>query len=484
MNKSSKSFFNSLNFKSWLYFVLFALSIILMLLFFQIIMLEPFYKDTLKRDILTLNENIYEISFRSGDDNETKTTKLYELTSKNNACIVIYNTETTNATAYDVLGENGCAIYQQGTVNPKIIEEIASEESHSYFSEGRLLEFSNQEVMIAAEKYIVNDTEYYIISNFALQDMNNVVRTTISQSMVISLIILSLSLVISYIFSRILSRPIVDIKNEAVKLAQGNYDVKPVKEGINEVDDLSETLVLAASELSKIEETRKELIANVSHDLKTPLTMIKAYAEMIKDISGSNKEKRLEHLDVIISETDRLNVLVSDMLNLSKLQAGVDHLEMAPFDLSSSINETVARFTAISHEESIIFEVNCEPELIANGDINKINEVVYNFITNAIKHIGDDKKVIVNCYSVSRNIARVEVIDHGPGIPDDVLPHIWDRYYKNDRLYQRAQSGSGLGLAINKAILEDHKSDYGVETEVGEGSKFFFELERVLVDDL
>lgn len=464
--------------------MLFALSIILLLLFFQLILLEPFYKNTLKRDIQNLNQSIYEINFLSSDDNDVKTQKINELTTEYNACILIYDTESTNASAYDVLGENGCAIYIQGNVNPTIIEDIANTEGHSYFLDGRILDYSNQEVMIAAEKYIVNETEYYVISNFALQDMNSVIRTTISQSIIISLIILFLSLIISYIFSRALTKPIVDINNEAIKLAQGNYDVKQIKDGINEVDDLSETLVLAASELSNIDETRKELIANVSHDLKTPLTMIKAYAEMIKDISGSNKSKRNEHLDVIISETDKLNRLVSDMLDLSKLQAGVNNIVMAPFDLSKAINDTVEKFNTISNEEGISFEVSCEAELVVNGDENKIDEVIYNYITNAIKHIGKDKKIIVRAYSINKNTVRVEVEDHGPGISNEALPYIWDRYYKNDKLYQRAQSGSGLGLAINKAILEDHNSNYGVETEIDKGSLFYFELEKIILDDL
>lgn len=484
MSRTKQSFFNSLGFKVWLYFMLFALSIILLLLFFQIVLFEPFYKGNLKRDINALNESIYNILFVQELSNEERTAQLYGLTSQNNACIVIYNTETTNSTAYDVLGENGCAIYIQEKVNPAIIEEISETEGNTYYSEGQLLDFSNQEVMIAARKHIVNDVEYYIISNFALQNMNNVIRTAASQSLIIALIILALSLIISIIFSRILTAPIVTMTNEAVKLSKGDYDVHFHKGEFNELDDLSETMNLAATELSKIDETRKELIANVSHDLKTPLTMIKAYAEMIKDISGSNKQKRNEHLDVIINETDNLNRLVSDMLDLSKLQAGVSTVIVQPFDISQAINDTVEKFNTISKEEGITIEVNCEPELIALGDQDRINEVIYNFTTNAIKHVGSDKKVILNGYMTDNNTIRVEVIDHGPGIDDKTLPYIWDRYYKNDRKYQRAQSGSGLGLAINKAILEDHHSQYGVETEVGKGSKFYFELQAIPVSEL
>lgn len=275
----------------------------------------------------------------------------------------------------------------------------------------------------------------------------------------------------------------MQIQQEAVKLSEGNYnDVHFEKSDFNEVDELSETLDMAAKELSKVDETRKELFANVSHDLKTPLTMIKAYAEMIRDISGSKKAKRNEHLDVIINETDNLNKLVSDMLDLSKLQDGVASFNFGPFDLSTNILESVNKFNTMVQKEGINIQIDCEPELVAYGDESKINEVLYNFISNALKHCGDDKLIIIRAFLVNKTTIRVEIEDHGPGIDENMLPYIWDRYYKNDKKYTRAQSGSGLGLAINKAILEDHKSKYGVNTEVGKGSTFYFELSSAIID--
>ena len=203
---------------------------------------------------------------------------------------------------------------------------------------------------------------------------------------------------------------------------------------------------------------------------------------MIRDISGSNKAKRNEHLDVIINETDVLNKLVSDMLDLSKLQDGVASFNFAPFDLSSNINDAVAKFNTMVQKEGISIQIDCEPELLAYGDESKINEVLYNFISNAIKHVGEDKLIQIRAFLVDMHTIRIEVEDHGPGIDEAMLPYIWDRYYKNDKKYTRAQSGSGLGLAINKAILEDHKSKYGVNTEVGKGSTFYFELPTAISD--
>ncbi|MBR0474025.1 MAG: HAMP domain-containing histidine kinase [Erysipelotrichaceae bacterium] len=482
MNKTRKSFFNSISFKSWLYFMLFALSIVLILLISQIIMFEPFYRNTLKKNIISLNQQIYNITFSEMEE-EAKSSALFNLTADNNACILIYNRDNSTASAYDVLGEYGCAIYSEGNVNPVVIESMDAAEDDTFYIDGRLLELSDREVMVYGQKYNVNDTNYYIISNIALQSMDLIIKTTQNQFLIIVAVVLFLAILISIVFSRLLAKPIMQIQQEAVKLSEGNYnDVHFEKSDFNEVDELSETLDMAAKELSKVDETRKELFANVSHDLKTPLTMIKAYAEMIRDISGSKKAKRNEHLDVIINETDNLNKLVSDMLDLSKLQDGVASFNFGPFDLSTNILESVNKFNTMVQKEGINIQIDCEPELVAYGDESKINEVLYNFISNALKHCGDDKLIIIRAFLVNKTTIRVEIEDHGPGIDENMLPYIWDRYYKNDKKYTRAQSGSGLGLAINKAILEDHKSKYGVNTEVGKGSTFYFELSSAIID--
>jgi len=477
----AKSPVNSLGFKTWLYFMLFALSILLLLLFFQVILLEPFYKNTLKSDIKSLNKNIYNVTI-SNLDEETKVNEYNHLTNQHNACVLIYNSETTESKTYDVLGDNGCALYSQGNVNQSIINELDRSQEKDIYIQERMIDFSSLEVMIYGEKYVINNEVYFILSNIALQSMNEVIKTTQNQFVIITAIVLVLSVLISFIFSRIISNPIINIKKEAVKLSQGNYDVHYINSDINEVDELSETLVTAAGELSNIDEIRKELLANVSHDLKTPLTMIKAYAEMIRDISGGNKAKRNEHLEVIINETDTLNTLVSDMLDMSKLQSGVGKINIESFDLTDAVKSTSMRFDSLAKKEKVEIVLDCEPELVALGDKDRINEVIYNFISNAMKHYGEDRKIIVKAYLLNNKTIRVEVTDHGPGIDEDILPYIWDRYFKSDKKYKRAESGSGLGLAISKAILEQHGANYGVDTEKGAGSTFYFELPNASAD--
>ncbi|MBO4217910.1 MAG: HAMP domain-containing histidine kinase [Erysipelotrichaceae bacterium] len=473
--------FNSLRFKSWSYFVLFALSILLLLQFFQLIFIEPFYKRTLRNELRKLNSSITSIYFTTDEETDVNG-QINSLIGEKNACILIYNRDTGKSVGYDALGEGECAIYQGSAVNHDIIDQLDQSEEESIFLEGQLVELANRDVMVYGTKYANEEQNYLIFSNFPLETTNYLTETMQSQFLILSLLVLTLSLLISLLFSRIISEPIVSITNEARKLTYGDFDLHFENSEITEVDQLAQTLDLAASEIEKVEDLRKELMSNVSHDIKTPLTMIKAYAEMIKDISGDNREKRNEHLDVIINETDSLSRLVNDMLDLSRLQADAVSMKIEPFDLSTEIIEAARRFQSLADKEGVTIELDCDPELIALGDNQRINEVLYNFISNALKHYGDDRKIIISGKFVDKSTIRVEIIDHGPGIEEENLPYIWDRYFKIDRQYRRSQAGTGLGLAINKAILEDHKSNYGVISTPGEGSTFYFELQAYEVN--
>jgi signal transduction histidine kinase len=475
------SLFNSLRFKSWSYFVLFALSILLLLQFFQLIFIEPFYKRTLRNEIRKLNSAITDIYFTEDEEVDING-QINSLIAEKNACILIYNRDNGKSVGYDALGEGDCAIYHESVVNHDIIDQLDESEQDSLFLEGQLVELSNRDVMVYGTKYTNEEQNYLIFANFPLQATNYLTETMQSQFLILSLMVLGLSLLISLLFSRIISEPIVSITNEARKLTYGDFDLHFESSDINEVDQLAQTIDLAASEIEKVEDLRKELMSNVTHDIKTPLTMIKAYAEMIKDISGDNKEKRNEHLDVIINETDSLSKLVNDMLDLSRLQADAVSMKIEPFDLSTEISKSAQRFQSLADKEGVTIELDCDPELIAMGDHSRINEVLYNFISNALKHYGDDHKIIISGKFVDKSTIRVEITDHGTGIEEENLPYIWDRYFKIDRQYRRSQAGTGLGLAINKAILEDHKSNYGVISAPGKGSTFYFELKAYEVN--
>ena len=273
-----------------------------------------------------------------------------------------------------------------------------------------------------------------------------------------------LSLIISYFISKKISKPIVKINKTAKEMSKGNYNIKfEIDDNIEELNELVKTLNETNEELSKTDSIRRELLANVSHDLKTPLTMIKAYSEMIRDLSYEDKEKTMNHLNTIIDETDRLNLLVNDILDLSKIQSNTEELHKEEFDLNKLIKSIINRFDYLKENNVCKINYKENKNIIINADKKKIEQVIYNLISNASNYVGKDKKIIINLIDLG-NKYRVEVIDHGKGISENDLKLIWDKYYKIDKTHNRNNIGTGLGLSIVKNILELHNFNYGVDS--------------------
>lgn len=285
--------------------------------------------------------------------------------------------------------------------------------------------------------------------------------------------IIILSFIVSFFISDKVADPIVKISKSADKLITGEFNVGFSEHEFSEISLLKNNLNMASYEISRTETLRKDLLANVSHDLRTPLTMIKAYAEMIRDLSGDNKEKREKHLQVIIDETDRLNLLVSDILNLSKLQSGVIELDRQIIDFSSHIREIANRFSMLDETK---IELEIEDKVYISADSKQLGQAVYNLLINAINYSGVDT-VTIRLYLIKGGRVRFEVADSGVGIASDQLPYIWERYYKANRSenYKRAGKGTGLGLSIVRSVFECHGFNYGVDSEEGKGTTFWFE---------
>lgn len=297
------------------------------------------------------------------------------------------------------------------------------------------------------------------------------------QLMYVTAISLIFAFIISFYLSHRISRPIKNITNSARELSKGNYRVKFQGGHYSEIIALADTLTYTSLELEKTYLLQKDLIANVSHDLRTPLTMVKSYAEMIRDLSGDNPLKRNAHIKVIIDEADRLNLLVDDMLTLSKMQSGVVSIEKSNFDLVEAVQGLIDSYALFVENEGYQLIFDSPSSIIINADKAKILQVFSNLLNNAVKYCGDDKQVIITLTENTDHI-HCQVLDHGMGIPEDEVDNIWNRYYKASTNHVRSTTGSGLGLSIVKEILNQHASKYGVESHVGEGSLFWFELKK------
>src|SRR5690554_4045696 len=256
----------------------------------------------------------------------------------------------------------------------------------------------------------------------------------------------------------------------------GNYDVDFEKGYYREIDNLADTLNQTTRELQRTRELRQDLMANMTHDLKTPLTLIKSYGEMIRDISGDDKIKRDYHLGIIIDETDRLTNFVDDMLDLSKVQSGLKSLDMKEFDIYKCVEKVLKRFNYFVEKENFEIRLNKKGDTMVIGDEPKVEQALYNIIINAINYSLEEKIVRINVEEIEDKWVSVSVIDKGEGIPEEELNLIWDRYYRGGKDHTRGKAGSGIGLAIVKTIVNAHGGRCFVESSIGKGSKFILQL--------
>lgn len=318
-----------------------------------------------------------------------------------------------------------------------------------------------------------DNAQYMLLLSSSLVPLQATVRIIQHQLFWLSLIMFLSALLLTLVISHKITHPIIRMNAAAKQLAAGNYNADfEGEKGFREVQELAASLNFAAQELSRTDQLQKELIANISHDLRTPLTLIRGYGETMRDIPGENTP---ENIQVIIDETEHLSELVSDLLDLSRIQSGVRCPMMEFFDLTAVIREVMTRYEAFTKAQGYVIHLSADCDVPVFADRGMILQVIYNLINNAINYTGDDLSVTV-CQIVKGGTVRIEVRDTGAGIPADEIPLIWDRYYKVDKVHRIARIGTGLGLSIAKGILEVHNAAYGVDSEVGKGSCFWFEL--------
>lgn len=373
---------------------------------------------------------------------------------------------------------NEPTINETGDVNPGADGNIDDDELLQPLPEvskdGFMQNFGQDRVesVIYVDIIEVDGEELLLLVNTQLTPVDATVHTLRAELSWITVIMILLSLGIALLISKQVSKSLIRINESAKEMARGNFEVRFEGKDYREVAELSDTLNQTAVELDKNEHLRRELIANVSHDLRTPLTMIIAYAEVMRDLPGENTP---ENVQVVIDEAERLTNLVNDMLDISKLQAGVLEKKVSVYNLTESIESVFERYNKLKEQDGYTITFLYDRKVTVEADEYKLFQVIYNLVNNAINYAGEDKTVTI-IQTVHDGKVRIEVKDNGAGIAADALPYVWDRYYKVDKEHKRAVMGTGLGLSIVKSILELHEAEYGVESVEGHGSTFWFKL--------
>lgn len=469
-----------------IYLLTFVFAMISLIWLFQTVFLDSFYKsiktrnisvvasqienelssDALQQSIDTLSTD-HEVCIRVIQliNQDTIPANIQYLTRERSACAVARLTDEQVLNYWQKTRENQ-GIFVSETVEVIPVGNVIG---------GKITykETGNQDIILA-KSLGVQGLDGLVLVSARLSPVSSTVETLRFQLIVITGIICLMAVLLAAFMTLKVTKPLEEINKAARILGTGNYDVQFKASGYQEIDELNETMNTAALKLKQVDQMRRDLLSNVSHDLRTPLTMIEGYSEMMRDLPGENTP---ENAQVIIDEAHRLTLLVNDLLDLSKLQENKIELHIDKANMTSILRSIVDRYQKYMEFQGFEILLDVEENLFVLVDEKRIEQVLYNFINNAIQYSGTFQKIEIRATNKNQKV-RVEVQDYGEGIPEDKLDLIWERYYKIDKEHVRAHSGSGIGLSICKEILKLHHAQYGVISKQNSGTIFWFELEK------
>lgn len=486
----------SIKWKLILYMLGFSALILIVLWLFQIVLLPFFYKFIMIRQI----KNTAHTLAQSADDANIDIIA-EELHEESNSCIYMLYFDSRSPIDYHA--NEDCAIHNSQGYTVRLLRELyqrakandgeaillfyqdafyaflkqlnRSDDMRDFFSDEIALTGNQDEsILYTVVSETFSGSDVMVVVNSPITPVDATINTLSTLFLFIAGVIVILALLLSLLISRRISKPIIEINDSAKILAEGRYDVNFRGHGYREAGELADTLNYAAEELSKVDTLKNELIANISHDLRTPLTMISGYSEIMRDLPGENTP---ENCQIIIDEANRLTSLVNDVLDISKLQSGNQSVNLEPLCITEAVKNAMGRYAKLRDIDGYIITFEADRDAVVSADRTRIMQVLYNLVNNAVTYTGEDKTVrITQCCEKGR--VRISVTDSGEGIEADKLTLIWDRYYKVDKVHKRAAMGTGLGLSIVKGIIELHHGRCGVESKLGIGSTFWFELDE------
>ncbi|MGN1405675.1 MAG: sensor histidine kinase [Erysipelotrichaceae bacterium] len=480
MNKR-RSFFSRI----WLGFVLFSLIIFAMLWLLQNVFLKSFYDVMLINNTRKVTEEIV-----SSGKSDTLLSTIDSLSADNSLLIFITDENGNIIYSSDSYKSFYHSYIKEEIENPYHENETLSYQSASYRNlPDDYAAFLNELKSTENGKIELKDENHYICGSFIeLQDSQAVLYVSCSlgtinatasiiriQLLAVMFISLILSFVLAWVLALKFSYPLKQLSSMAKQLSKEEVSDLIIKKSFcRELDELTDSMNESAVKLKEARKYQKEFLGNISHDIRTPLTMIKGYAVMIRDVSWNDEKLRNKDADIIIREADRLNNLVNEIIEYSSLSLEEYKKEFKIFDLSEMTANLIEEFEELYLKENIIIEKDIEKDCLVYGDRKLLYRTFYNLIDNALHHTGEKRKIKVSLLKEDQII--FEVRDYGEGIDEEKLNHIFERYF-TARQRNNNEIG-GLGLAICKETVDIHKGQIGVQSKKNEGSLFWIKLDK------
>lgn len=467
----------SIRTKLWSGMMMLIVIIIFLLWLFQIIFLEKFYTVLEVNHITGKAGKIVKEMEGLKNIEEVNTS----MTLINKIDELVYEKQLT----IEIFDASNSIVYQESTGNNTgipgsmkvVAAQVIQKALNGTVNQQQMThpKFGYQFMIIGLPIYYEAGVKGAMLITMPMASVDDTADILKKQLIIITGILLLVSVIISFRLSKRFANPIQRISKQAESYTAGQFAVRIEDIGNDEIGQLAKRMNQMGDTLIQNEVLQKEIIANVSHEIRTPLALIRGYAETIRDVTGDNPEKRRKQLNIIVEESERLNNIVEDILNLSQLQSGALSIEIEPFSLYEMLLKIREHYQL--QDASRTFHMHGVVELSEDvvGDKKKLEHVFRNLIDNAFRHTKENELVeVVVIQKVNR--INVAIIDHGEGIAQEDLEHIFERYYRGNRA--DGKKGTGLGLAIVKSILELHQLSFGVESEPGKGTTFWFELEK------
>ncbi len=485
--------FKSVRFKLFFTMCVVILVIILSLVLINSIVLENFYIYSKTATIKQVYQKVNDY-YNTENTNVDLETELKKIAYKNNFDILIKT--DTNLIIFTSDRE-----FLSSTYILKDINEIKSksiEENETKIN----VKVTTDEVNNVSYMFLTGilDNGYVLYIRMPISPIEESVKISNTVLLMIGGITLVVAGIIASFISRKFTNPILQLNDIANKMSKldfsKKYRITDTEDEINElgrsINTMSDKLESTIKELqknnielekdieekSKIDEMRKQFISDVSHELKTPIALIQGYAEGLIENVNSDEESRKFYAEVILDETNKMDKLVKQLLELMKLEYGKREFDNEKFNINELINEVLRKCSVMINEKNIkVYFENKEP-IYVYADEFYMDQIITNYLTNAIKHaeeVEKETKIEIKVEKVSNKI-RVSVFNTGENIPEEDLQRIWGRFYKLDSSRNRQDGGSGIGLALVKAIMNNYQNEYGVENKKN-GVEFYFDMD-------
>lgn len=284
-----------------------------------------------------------------------------------------------------------------------------------------------------------------------------------------------------FVLSRYIVKPIHDISNAAGELARGNLDYRVKPRANDELGELAISFNKMAEELKLQDSLRNSFIGNVSHELRTPLTSVQGFVQGMLD-RAIEEEDRDKYLEIVLNETKRMNTLISDLLDLAKVESGKFPIELSEFDINELVRQSIITFEQKIENKHLGVNISFgESKTVVWADRDRISQVLTNLVDNAVKFSDDggELKIWTTC---DEDKVYVSIGDSGEGIPKEDEPYIFERFYKVDKSHSRNKPGTGIGLSIVKRIITQHGEEITLNNDPGKGATFTFSLTKAATE--